>query len=144
MIADTKKLNSTLEEALIYEHIKKIKELNKIVDRIWKETYAESDIQSIQIQCILQEQKNQEKSFYYEVQCLQKNEQPLFLKYFGSSGQKVLACLVIRLALAEFFQLECQLFALDEPTTHLDSVNSTSLAKYLHNLAKWKKNDKNF
>ena len=40
-----------------------------------------------------------------------------------SSGQKVLASLVIRLALAECFCVSCQLLALDEPTTNLDTYN---------------------
>jgi len=38
-----------------------------------------------------------------------------------SAGQKVLACLVIRLALAETFCLSCGILALDEPTTNLDA-----------------------
>jgi hypothetical protein len=38
-----------------------------------------------------------------------------------SAGQKVLACLVIRLALAETFCLNCGILALDEPTTNLDA-----------------------
>lgn len=41
-----------------------------------------------------------------------------------SAGQKVLACLVIRLALAETFCLSCGILALDEPTTNLDAANS--------------------
>lgn len=41
----------------------------------------------------------------------------------GFPGQKVLASLVIRLALAECFCVSCQLLALDEPTTNLDTYN---------------------
>ena len=41
-----------------------------------------------------------------------------------SAGQKVLASLVIRLALAENFCLNCGILALDEPTTNLDAANS--------------------
>jgi DNA repair protein RAD50 len=36
----------------------------------------------------------------------------------------VLACLIIRLALAETFCLKCGILALDEPTTNLDFKNS--------------------
>ena len=39
-----------------------------------------------------------------------------------SAGQKVLASLVIRLALAESFCINCGILALDEPTTNLDTV----------------------
>ena len=48
-----------------------------------------------------------------------------------SAGQKVLASLVIRLALAETFCLNCGILALDEPTTNLDEPNAESLATAL-------------
>jgi DNA repair exonuclease SbcCD ATPase subunit len=38
---------------------------------------------------------------------------------------QVLACLIIRLALAETFCLNCGVLALDEPTTNLDAANTT-------------------
>ena len=40
----------------------------------------------------------------------------------------MLASLVIRLALAETFCLNCGILALDEPTTNLDALNAESLA----------------
>jgi DNA repair exonuclease SbcCD ATPase subunit len=43
----------------------------------------------------------------------------------------VLACLIIRLALAEVFCLNCGILALDEPTTNLDAENAASLASAL-------------
>ena len=43
------------------------------------------------------------------------------------AGQ-VLASLIIRLALAETFCLNCGILALDEPTTNLDRENIESLA----------------
>ena len=55
-----------------------------------------------------------------------------------------MASIVIRLALAEFFGSNCGVFALDEPTTHLDEVNSEALASFLKRLAETKKSDKNF
>ena len=39
-------------------------------------------------------------------------------------GQKVLASVVIRLALAEAFSINCGILTLDEPTTNLDYKNS--------------------
>ena len=48
-----------------------------------------------------------------------------------SAGQRVLACLVIRLALAETFCLHCGILALDEPTTNLDENNKEGLAHAL-------------
>ena len=48
-----------------------------------------------------------------------------------SAGQKVLASLIIRLALAETFCLNCGILTLDEPTTNLDHENIESLARSL-------------
>ena len=45
-----------------------------------------------------------------------------------SAGQKVLASIIIRLALAESFGTNCGILALDEPTTNLDRDNIHSLA----------------
>lgn len=45
---------------------------------------------------------------------------------------QVLASLIIRLALAETFCLNCGILALDEPTTNLDGPNAESLAAALH------------
>jgi DNA repair protein RAD50 len=45
-----------------------------------------------------------------------------------SAGQKVLASLIIRLALAENFCLNCGILALDEPTTNLDAANASESA----------------
>ena len=45
-----------------------------------------------------------------------------------SAGQKVLASIIIRLALSESFCINCGLLALDEPTTNLDSDNIEGLA----------------
>ena len=49
-----------------------------------------------------------------------------------SAGQKVLASLLIRLALAETFCLQCGVLALDEPTTNLDQANIRAFAKALN------------
>jgi len=43
-------------------------------------------------------------------------------------GQKVLASIVIRLALAEVFSSNARLLALDEPTTNLDREHINNLA----------------
>ena len=44
---------------------------------------------------------------------------------------EVLASIIIRLALAETFCLNCGILALDEPTTNLDEANIKSLANSL-------------
>ena len=53
-----------------------------------------------------------------------------------SAGQKVLASLVIRLALAESFCINCGILALDEPTTNLDTANIESFACAINDIVK--------
>jgi DNA repair protein RAD50 len=61
-----------------------------------------------------------------------------------SAGQKVLSCLIIRLALAESFCLNCGILALDEPTTNLDRANIGGLAEALAELIESRRNQRNF
>jgi len=61
-----------------------------------------------------------------------------------SAGQRVLASIIIRLALAESFGINCGLIALDEPTTNLDSENIKSLATSLHGIIKARQAQANF
>lgn len=57
-----------------------------------------------------------------------------------SAGQKVLASIIIRLALSESFSTNCGILALDEPTTNLDKENiralSSALAECVPSLSK--------
>lgn len=68
----------------------------------------------------------------------------------SSMGQKVLASIVIRIALAEAFGINCgvawtdQILALDEPTNNLDKNNIESLARFLADLIDQRRTDANF
>ena len=53
------------------------------------------------------------------------------MRQHSSAGQRVLAALLIRLALAETFCDNCGIITLDEPTTNLDKDNIESLAHAL-------------
>ena len=48
-----------------------------------------------------------------------------------SAGQRVLASIIIRLALSQTFGTQCGIITLDEPTTNLDKPNIESLAEIL-------------
>ena len=61
-----------------------------------------------------------------------------------SAGQKVLASLIIRLALAESFCATCGILALDEPTTNLDRHNVDGLARAMAELIEARRGQKNF
>ena len=60
-----------------------------------------------------------------------KNKSEMDMRSRCSAGQRVLACMIIRLALAEAFCTHCGILALDEPTTNLDAKNVTSLGSSL-------------
>lgn len=62
----------------------------------------------------------------------------------SSAGQRVLACLIIRIALAETFSGHCGVLALDEPTTNLDRLNIESLCEALNNLVEERAVQSNF
>lgn len=63
-----------------------------------------------------------QRSYNYRV-VLVKGEVELEMRGRCSAGQKVLASIIIRLALAETFCIHCGVLALDEPTTNLDRYN---------------------
>ena len=61
-----------------------------------------------------------------------------------SAGQKILASLITRLALAESFAVQCGILSLDEPTTNLDKKNIEALAEALHELIEHRKSSIGF
>ncbi|KAF9020987.1 DNA repair protein rad50 [Haplosporangium bisporale] len=61
-----------------------------------------------------------------------------------SAGQKVLASIIIRLALAESFSVNCGILALDEPTTNLDHANIAQLAQSLKTIIEKNRRQSNF
>lgn len=56
----------------------------------------------------------------------------------------MLTCLLIRLALAQTFCLQCGVLALDEPTTNLDAYNVKSFAKALNAIISRRSKQRNF
>jgi DNA repair protein RAD50 len=75
---------------------------------------------------------------------MRKGDIPLDMRGRCSAGQKVLAAIVIRLALAETFCLNCGILALDEPTTNLDDANKSGLAAALARLIVSRSKQQNF
>ena len=61
-----------------------------------------------------------------------------------SAGQRVLASLVVRLALSQAFCCDCGILALDEPTTNLDVENIESLAYALTEIIAARRGQSNF
>lgn len=61
-----------------------------------------------------------------------------------SAGQKALASLVIRIALADSFCPHCGILALDEPTTNLDHDNKEALVASLVQIIAHRRQQQNF
>jgi len=110
--------------------------INKLVKELWKQTYKGNDIDYIKIKTDDLDPNagiDKRKKVNYTV-VMVKGEAELEMRGRCSAGQKVLASLIIRLALAETFSSECGVIALDEPTTNLDRDNIESLAEALASL----------
>lgn len=127
--SDLEKYAKALDNAIMKYHSLKMEEINKIIKDLWLNTYQGCDIDTIEIRSDCEEAPGN-RSYNYRVVMI-KGETELDMRGRCSAGQKVLASLVIRLALAETFCLNCGILALDEPTTNLDRANIESLAESL-------------
>jgi len=125
-------------------HSSKMEDINKQVKELWNKTYKGTDIDSIEIHSEHEgETASGARKHTYRVQ-MYKGGAALDMRGRCSAGQKVLACLIIRLALAETFCLNCGILALDEPTTNLDKPNVEAFATALNDIIRSRKQQANF
>ena len=126
---DLDRYYKAVERALAKYHASKMANINEEVARLWRATYCGEDIECIQLRADAEEERGAaSKSFKYRV-VMKKGATELNMRGRCSAGQKVLASLVIRLALATSFSTHCQFITLDEPTTNLDVQNRAGLAR---------------
>ncbi|KAM9311342.1 DNA repair protein RAD50 [Gastrophryne carolinensis] len=136
----------TLDQAIMKFHSMKMEEINKIIRDLWRSTYRGQDIEYIEIRSDADETASatdKRRTYNYRVVMI-KGDTALDMRGRCSAGQKVLASLIIRLALAETFCLNCGILALDEPTTNLDRENIESLAHALVEIIKSRSRQHNF
>lgn len=138
---DLDRYYNALDKALMRFHTMKMEEINKIIRELWQQTYRGQDIDYIYIHS--DSEGAGTRSYSYKV-LMQTGDTELEMRGRCSAGQKVLASLIIRLALAETFCLNCGIVALDEPTTNLDGPNSESLAAALLRIMEDRKGQENF
>jgi len=162
MAMDLHKYSKALDAALMRFHSMKLEDVNEILRDSWRETYQGTDIDEIFIKSetdnsastvlansddnnllSLGDIKPTRRSFNYRV-VMKKNGREIDMKGRCSMGQKVLASLLIRLALAEAFSVRCGMLALDEPTTNLDSYNSRAFAEALSTIIAHRRRSSNF
>ena len=135
--------SKALDSAIMKYHSLKMEDINRIIDELWKRTYSGTDIDTIKIRSDEVRSSVRSKSYNYRV-VMFKQDAELDMRGRCSAGQKVLASIIIRLALAETFGINCGVIALDEPTTNLDEENIESLAKSLNNIIQFRRHQKNF
>ncbi|XP_062223293.1 DNA repair protein RAD50 [Phragmites australis] len=138
---DLDRYYAALDKALMRFHTMKMEEINKIIKELWQQTYRGQDIDYISINS--DSEGAGTRSYSYRV-VMQTGDAELEMRGRCSAGQKVLASLIIRLALAETFCLNCGILALDEPTTNLDGPNAESLAAALLRIMEARKGQENF
>lgn len=131
-----------VSSAITEFHSRKMREINRELDLLWRTTYTGSDIDTI---CIRSESEQLARgtSYRYRV-VMRKGMTELDMRGRCSAGQKVLAAIIIRLALAECFGVDCGLIVLDEPTTNLDRDNSDALAQSLSKIIESRSSQRNF
>lgn len=147
---------SCSDRALQNFHTLKIREINKIIRELWQQIYQGQDIDNIEIEsgsdlgdgkddgfAAAASSSSSSRSYNYRV-VMRKGDLPLDMRGRCSAGQRVLAAIVIRLALAETFCVNCGILALDEPTTNLDDANKAGLAHALARLIVSRSAQQNF
>ncbi|KAJ2556269.1 DNA repair protein rad50 [Coemansia sp. RSA 1878] len=139
---DLETYGRALDSAIMRYHSLKMQDINKIIRELWINTYQGNDIDTIEIRSEMDGARNIRSHNYRVV--MVKGGHAIDMRGRCSAGQKVLACLVIRLALAETFSVNCGILALDEPTTNLDQENIDSLARSLARIIKSRRELRNF
>lgn len=145
-VKDVELYYNTLDKAVQMYHGIKIKEINKLVKELWQTTYQGDDVDLIEI--VSGEESSSSRavrSYNYQVQMRKAGGAAMDMKGRCSAGQRVLASIVVRLALAQSFCLEGSgLLCLDEPTTNLDAANRASLATGLARIIAERSKQANF
>jgi DNA repair protein RAD50 len=144
-IDDLARGTAAIDHAIMQYHSLKMEEINRTIGELWQSTYQGTDIDTIQIRSDVEAGAGAgagKRTYNYRVSMV-KGDTEMDMRGRCSAGQKVLASIIIRLALAESFGVNCGLIALDEPTTNLDSDNIRSLAESLHGIIKARRSQSN-
>lgn len=140
-LEDLEVYHRALDQALVAYHTMKMTSINRTIKELWQRTYRGTDIEEIEI--VSDCEGGGRRAYNYRVM-MRQGRARLDMRGRCSAGQKVLACIVIRLALAECFCAECGMLGLDEPTTNLDRENVQSLALGLRAVIERGRGQRNF
>ncbi|XP_066159049.1 DNA repair protein RAD50 isoform X2 [Euwallacea fornicatus] len=142
-VADLRKYTEVLEKSILKFHQERMVQINTAIRELWRDIYKGNDIDYVEIKTVDEVRGVTKRSYTYSVVQVKKGVE-LEMRGRCSAGQRVLACLVIRMALAETFSTNCGILALDEPTTNLDRDNIMSLSDVLSRIITMRQKQKNF
>jgi DNA repair protein RAD50 len=104
---DIAKLHKAVDQAIMKYHSMKMEEINAIAGDLWQKTYQGTDIDTIMIRSDDDEESTVQRNSYKYRVVMVKQDTEMDMRGRCSAGQKVLACIIIRLALAECFGVNC-------------------------------------
>lgn len=147
MLEDLQKYRIALERSLLKFHSDKMTQINQSIRELWNNIYKGNDIDYILIKTDEEDGKaasDKKRSYNYRVVQAKNGGSEIDMRGRCSAGQKVLASLIIRMALAETFSANCGILALDEPTTNLDHNNIQALCSALSRIVEEREKAGNF
>ncbi|XP_006462487.1 hypothetical protein AGABI2DRAFT_223828 [Agaricus bisporus var. bisporus H97] len=140
--SDLEKYGKALDNAIMKYHTLKMEEVNDVMKHLWNKTYQGTDIDGIKIKSDVEGAANK-RSYNYRV-VMTKDQVEMDMRGRCSAGQKMLASIIIRLALSDSFGQNCGILALDEPTNALDTDNIDALAASLVDIINERRTHSNF
>lgn len=141
---DLEKYSKALDHAIMKYHSLKMAEVNDTMKHLWNKTYQGTDIDGIKIVSDVEGGSSTAKRSYNYRVVMTKDQVEMDMRGRCSAGQKMLASIIIRLALSDSFGQNCGILALDEPTNALDTENIDALADSLVDIINERKNHSNF
>ncbi|KAG9004630.1 DNA repair protein rad50 [Tulasnella sp. JGI-2019a] len=139
---DLEKYAKALDNAIMKYHSLKMEEVNDTMRHLWNKTYQGTDIDGIMIRSE-GDTGTTKRSYNYRV-VMMKDQVEMDMRGRCSAGQKMLASIIIRLALSDSFGQDCGILALDEPTNALDTENIEALASSLVEIINERRRAANF
>lgn len=139
---DLEKYAKALDSAIMKYHSIKMAEVNDTMRHLWNRTYQGTDIDGIKI-ISEGEGATGRRTYNYRV-VMVKDQVEMDMRGRCSAGQKMLASIIIRLALSDSFGANCGILALDEPTNALDVENIEALAQSLVDIIRERRKQANF
>lgn len=139
-LKDLKNYYKALDSAVIQYHSEKMEAINEKLRELWGKIYRHNDIDYIAIKSAEVQPTDKNRSYNYRV-VMRTGRAEFDMRGRCSAGQKVLASLLIRIALADVFSTNCGILALDDPTANLDVDNMQGLAQALVDLIEERSHD---